>query len=161
MGEVIGVSRRRKLEYRCYASIQRNARRAARNVTLIDWDTGCFDGYRFCLVMTRRRAGDMVATPVWFAEVGGRLCFRTAGDTGKVRRVRSEPEVWVAPCSIGGKQMAPFMVGISEILCEDEAMAAEAALQGRYGLSRRVFEILFGARDAVYIAVSKPDRVGT
>ena len=46
--------------------------------------------------------GTGVATPVWFAGEGGRLLVMTDAHSGKVKRIRRDPYVEVAPCSARG-----------------------------------------------------------
>src|SRR5215218_1336099 len=46
-----------------------------------------------------RRDGTGVATPVWFVEAGGRLLVETDASSYKVRRIRRDPRVTVAPCT--------------------------------------------------------------
>jgi PPOX class probable F420-dependent enzyme len=46
-----------------------------------------------------RRDGTGVATPVWFVEAGGRLLVETDAGSYKVRRIRRDPQVTIAPCT--------------------------------------------------------------
>ena len=49
-----------------------------------DWDASVAFRYR-------RRNGNAVETPVWFAEHAGKLYVFSAGDAGKVKRLRNSP----------------------------------------------------------------------
>jgi PPOX class probable F420-dependent enzyme len=66
-----------------------------------------FDGHQFLLLTTFRRSGEGVPTPVWFARVGDTLGVFTSAQTGKVKRLRRDGRVRIAPCSFMGKPKGP------------------------------------------------------
>ena len=72
---------------------------------------GGFDrlrGSRYALLVTFRRSGEAVPSPVWVAVDGeGRAFVRTAQDAAKVRRIRNDPAVLLAPSSGRGRPTAP------------------------------------------------------
>src|SRR5262249_4639303 len=59
------------------------------------------DRHRYLSLLAYRRDGREVATPVWFAASGGKLYVFSAGDAGKVKRLRHTTRARVAPC--GGR----------------------------------------------------------
>lgn len=91
-------------------------------------------GHQFISLTTFRRTGVAVATPVWFAEVGGRLYVTTDPDAGKVKRIRHTARVTVAPCTFSGQTLGPALEGRARLLTPAEYGAAEAALKAKYGL---------------------------
>src|SRR5258708_13420224 len=60
-------------------------------------------GQKYISLTTVRKSGEKVATPVWFGEDGDKLYVMTIGTMGKVKRIRNNPLVEVAPCTIRGK----------------------------------------------------------
>jgi uncharacterized protein len=112
--------------------------------------TGRFDhlkGHKYGLIVTFKRDGEAVPTPVWFGlDDEGRLYFRTGPGVAKLRRIRNNPRVLVAPCSVRGKPLGPSIEGTARELPGEEREHAEAAIQSNYGLGRRLFE---GAADAM------------
>jgi uncharacterized protein len=88
---------------------------------------------RFVSVQTFRRDGGAVATPVWFALVEGGFVFGTHADSGKIRRIRSNPSVRFAAANYRGLERAEYTNGVASILEADEVVAAEAALADKYG----------------------------
>ena len=109
---------------------------------------------RHCLVVTYRRDGTSVATPVWFGLERDRLYFRAEAASGKAKRVRANPAVLVAPCTMRGRPLGPPMAGVARIVEGDGARAgAEAAIQGAYGLGRRLYERWFTLPEGVYVEV--------
>ncbi len=117
--------------------------------------SGSFDhlkGHKYGLIVTFKRDGEAVPTPVWFGLDGeGRLYFRTGPDVAKVRRIRSNPRVLVAPCTVRGKPRGPSIEGTARELPKEDRERAEAAIQSNYGLGRRLYE---GTADAIVADVS-------
>jgi PPOX class probable F420-dependent enzyme len=92
------------------------------------------DPHRYVSLATFRRSGAAVATPVWFAALEGRLYAFTAGDSGKVKRVRASPRVRVAPCDARGGVQGPWQEASARIVTDPALIArAHAALRRKYG----------------------------
>jgi PPOX class probable F420-dependent enzyme len=96
-------------------------------------------GSEFALLVTFRRSGEPMPTPVWFGLDEGCLYVETLADAGKVKRLRHDRRVRVAPCTIRGKPKGPFADGIGRILGPAEEETAELALDRHYGLRRRLY----------------------
>ncbi|MFI6285208.1 PPOX class F420-dependent oxidoreductase [Streptomyces sp. NPDC051018] len=77
-----------------------------------------FAAARYISVTTFRKNGTGVATPVWFAENGGKLYVWTNSDSWKVRRLRADSRVVVSVCDMRGKvaEGAPSAEGTGELL---------------------------------------------
>jgi PPOX class probable F420-dependent enzyme len=151
----------RRLENRFYAWIRPADASLVPDQAATRWDPATVRGHKYCLLMSRRRDGEMVGTPVWFGLADGGLYFRTDRDTGKVRRIRRDPAVLVAMCGARGHRTTPFMAGRARILDDDGARRAEAALQEKYGWGRRVYQRFFASRDAVYVEVTSAEMLRT
>lgn len=91
-------------------------------------------------MVTFRRSGEAVPTPMWFGLQGERIYVRSLADAGKVKRVRRDPHVRVAPCTLRGRPTGPFAEGFGRILLAEDTDAAEVALDRHYGAKRRLFE---------------------
>jgi PPOX class probable F420-dependent enzyme len=99
--------------------------------------------HKRALLVTFRRSGVPVATPVWAAESQGRFYVRSERTAGKIKRLRNDPRVLLAPCTVRGKPLgAPFEATATVAPTERELMA-EQALVLRYGLGRALFEWTF------------------
>ncbi len=72
-------------------------------------------GHAYANLTTLRRDGTPAVTPVWFALEGGRLYVVTTAESGNVKRIRNNPQVLVAPCTAGGKALAPGVGGMARI----------------------------------------------
>jgi PPOX class probable F420-dependent enzyme len=97
------------------------------------------DGERFISVRTYRRTGEGVATPVWFAIDGDDLVVGTFGDSGKVRRIRVNPDVDVAPANFRGLEKGEYTPARARIADPAEADRAVAALMAKYEWQWRRF----------------------
>lgn len=103
-------------------------------------------GHKYCLLVTYKRNGQAVATPVWFGLDDGRLYVRSDADAAKVKRIHSNPQARVGPCTARGKPLGPPAEGRARVLGEDGDIAtAEAALEANYGLGRKLYERAAGA----------------
>lgn len=96
--------------------------------------------HKRALVVTYRKDGTPVPTPVWAAEDGGRLYVRSERACGKVKRLRKDSRVLIAPCTVRGKPLGAPLEASGRLLGPDEEARAERALARRYGLGRALFE---------------------
>jgi PPOX class probable F420-dependent enzyme len=95
------------------------------------------------LLATFRRSGSVVATPVWAAEADGRFYVRSERAAGKIKRLRNDSRVLVAPCTVRGKPLGAPLEATALVLPPDREQIAEQALVCRYGLGRALFEWTF------------------
>jgi len=93
-------------------------------------------GQRYISVATFRKTGVPVYTPVWFAEENDKLSFMTNSKLGKVKRIRNNPQVKVAPCTIRGKITGPEFAGTARILPAGDAARVRRAIKVKYWLAR-------------------------
>jgi uncharacterized protein len=151
-----GVSDRLQLQNRFY---DRTRSRAAKRAAESPAAGGSFDslrGRKYALVVTFKRDGSAVPTPIWFGlDEQGRMYFRTGAEVAKVKRIRRNPRVLVAPCTLRGKPRGTSVEGTARVLKEEEKEHAEAAIQSNYGLGRRLYERAADAvgSDEVYVEV--------
>ena len=93
-------------------------------------------GQKYISLTTFRKSGAKVATPVWFGEDGDKLYVMTRSDMGKTKRVRNNPQVGVAPCTIRGKVTGPEFAATARILPPEEHAHARQAINQKYWLAR-------------------------
>lgn len=152
------LARLRQLETRLYALVRHPQAGAAVARAGASWSPGLLHGHKYCLLVTYRRNGDPVATPVWFGLVGERLYFRSAASDGKIKRIRRRADVLVAPCTFRGIPLGAPMRGHARLLTSSlEEDRAERALQAHYGLGRRMYALTRAPLlEAAYVEVSAP-----
>ncbi|MGA9639771.1 MAG: PPOX class F420-dependent oxidoreductase [Terriglobales bacterium] len=93
-------------------------------------------GQKYISLATFRKSGVAVYTPIWFAEEGDKLYFMTNSKLGKVKRLRNNSRVKVAPCTIRGKITGPEFEATARILPAAEAGRARQAIRAKYWLAR-------------------------
>src|SRR3954466_5081414 len=93
-------------------------------------------GQKYVSLTTFRKSGVGVVTPVWFAERDEKLYVKTRIDSGKSKRIRNNPSVRVAPCTIRGKIIGPEFVGGARIVPPEQYGPAKEAINSKYLLAR-------------------------
>ena len=115
------------------------ARMAARGAPRTGSLADCGSAKRTLLV-SYRRDGTPVPTPVWAAPAGRDLYVRSERGSGKVKRLRGDARVLLAPCTARGRPLGAPLEASAEVLGPDEELDAERVLARRYGLGRALFE---------------------
>lgn len=120
--------------------------RQPRTDTLNDMTTApLFDpgAEKYVSLATYRRNGVEVKTPVWIAELAGRYYVFSAGDAGKVKRIRATPRVQLAACDSRGNVRGAWIEGRAAII-SDPVLITEvrAALRDKYGLVMRLLDAI-------------------
>jgi PPOX class probable F420-dependent enzyme len=100
---------------------------------------GEIQGHKYLALTTFRKTGVAVQTPVWFGEEDGKLYVMARGDSGKVKRVRNNPQVRVAPCTMGGKIKGPEFAASARILPKEDFPRARNTIRRKYWLARLPF----------------------
>jgi PPOX class probable F420-dependent enzyme len=114
-------------------------------------------GHKYAVLVTFRRNGDGVPSPVWFGlDHRGRAYVHTPHDAGKVKRIRNNARTLLAPSNVRGKPTGPAICGKARILPKEEGPHAEAALAAAYGLGRKLYEGAFGGPEdmGTYLEIS-------
>jgi uncharacterized protein len=94
------------------------------------------EGQKYISLTTFRKNGVGVATPVWFGEDGGKLYVMTRSDMGKTKRIRNNPEVKVAPCTIRGRVTGTEFRARARILPPEEHAHARQTINRKYWMAR-------------------------
>ena len=112
-------------------------------------------GHKYALLVTYKRSGEAVPTPVWFGvDDRGHTYVRTGKLAAKLKRIRNDPRVKLAPCTARGKPVGPYAEGTARVVSRDEEEPAERALQANYGLGRKLYEGSAASFDAHYIEIT-------
>ena len=91
-----------------------------------------FARQRTVLLTTLRRDGTPVRTPVSIAVEDDRAFIRSWDTAGKVKRIRNNPEVTIAPCTARGRPTGPAIPARARILTGEESARAGRLLAGKY-----------------------------
>ncbi len=91
-----------------------------------------FADVRHVLLTTFRRDGTPVGTPVHIAVEGDVAYIRTFDPSGKLKRIRRNPEVEVAPSTARGRPTGPAIRAHARILDGEEAAHAGRLIEAKY-----------------------------
>lgn len=117
---------------------------------------------KYVELTTFRRNGDPVRTPVWVGAGRGDLLVFTAPDSGKVKRLRNDPRVELAPCGRRG-EVAPDVVrtpGRAVIITDPKEQSwASTRLAASYPFAFRVLSwagaiFTLGRRERCWLRIS-------
>lgn len=124
-------------------------------------ETGMSDGSYFApldkqsylSLETFRKSGEGVATPVWFAvdpttnlrSREAKIYIYTVANTGKVKRVRNNSHVRIAPCNRTGGLQGEWIEAKARVVEGAEAERGLKLLTQKYFL-KRIFDLFAGFR---------------
>jgi len=100
---------------------------------------GQIAGQKYISLKTFRKSGVGVATPVWFGQEGDKLYVMTRGEMGKTKRIRNNPQVRAAPCTIRGTVTGAEFAATARILPVEEHARARQAINQKYWAARIPF----------------------
>jgi PPOX class probable F420-dependent enzyme len=99
---------------------------------------------RYLSVTSFKRDGTGVATPLWFVSDGSRLFALTDLHSAKVRRIRRNPRVLIAPCGPSGKLRSdPLPARVDLLTATPELERVQGLLKKRYKISYRVVMLIY------------------
>lgn len=104
------------------------------------------ENHRYISLTTYRRSGESVPTPVWFALSHGCAYVFTGLESGKVKRIRNNPRVALAPSDARGRAKSRSVEAEARILEPSEEAAADRALREKYTWQYRGFNFLLRLR---------------
>lgn len=111
----------------------------------MDYIVGTLAGERYISLTTFRRDGSTASTPVWVvSDDGQRLLVWTGAATWKVKRIRRDPRVLVAPSDFKGRETGPRLSGSARVLGPEAAPLVAGLLRRKYGWQRRALELQAG-----------------
>ena len=118
-------------------------------------------GERYVSLVTFRRNGNGVPTPIWVAVCDGKLYAVTNGTSVKMKRLRANDRIRLAACDARGKVRGEWAEGHGRHI-DDAALIrrAQQALESKYGWQVAVlkfFSTLFGrAKHRAFIEMTIP-----
>ena len=102
-----------------------------------------FSNRKYLNLVTYRRSGAAVSTPLWFVEEGGVLYVRTPARSGKVKRLRNNPRVRVVPSDGRGNPKGEWVDGRARIVDGAEAERANRLVHRKYGWRKKLIELRY------------------
>lgn len=116
-------------------------------------------GHSYMNLITFRKSGDAVSTPVWFALENNKVYVLTGKNAGKIKRIRNNSRVQVQPANRNGKPLGSIVDAQARVMAESEEAIAKHALNMKYGLIKSVFDffmaLMNSQRDYIEISPAK------
>jgi len=101
-----------------------------------------FAGQKHISLETYRKTGDPVRTPVWFIEENGELFVRTDSSTGKIKRIRNNSRVRIAPCNARGTVKGRWVDGEARMIEPESSEHVFSLLKKKYGMSYKIIRFV-------------------
>jgi hypothetical protein len=108
-------------------------------------------GHKYISLTTFRKTGRGVPTPVWFGEDDDKLYVMSRSDSGKSKRVRNNPQVRVAPCTMRGKVTGPEFSATARLLPNEDFARARETIRRKYWLARISF---LWSKENIYLEIA-------
>ncbi len=122
-----------------------------------------FRDHKYISLETFKKNGEGIKTPVWFAadpridlsEDGALFYIYTIGNTGKVKRIRNNGHVKIAPCTMKGVPLGEFVDAKAEIVTGEVASQGMKLLNKKYFPLKQIlsFFALFSRRERVVMTI--------
>jgi PPOX class probable F420-dependent enzyme len=122
-----------------------------------------FEGHKYLNLETFRKSGEGVRTPIWFAaepatsldSPAAKLYVYTVGNTGKMKRMRNNPRVRIAPCDMRGKVLGEWVDANAEIVTGAEAAHGMSLLDKKYAPWKQLlgFFAMFRRQERAVLAI--------
>ncbi|MFP6680804.1 MAG: PPOX class F420-dependent oxidoreductase [Gammaproteobacteria bacterium] len=96
---------------------------------------------RYVSLVTFKRSGAEVATPVWIASADKLYYVFSEGSAGKVKRLRNDEHVRLAPCDMCGKVLGSWLTGTAQVVTDANTLGvAYRELRAKYGWQIKVVD---------------------
>jgi PPOX class probable F420-dependent enzyme len=110
-------------------------------------------GARFVALESYRRDASAISTPMWYVERDGLILLRTNAATAKVRRIRANPRVRLAPSTVAGKIVGSWRPGRARLMSPAEADEFNPALRRKYGLFKCLIDLFNRLRGITIVGI--------
>jgi len=113
---------------------------------------------KYVLLTTFRKDGRAVPTPIWVVPDGDGLAVWTRADSGKIKRIRRDGRVTVAPCNFRGTVAGAAVEAHARLGDSAETDRIRRAIGRKYGLSGKLTvwgsRLRYGADATVAVLIS-------
>jgi uncharacterized protein len=113
-----------------------------------------FTGYRFVTLESYRKNGQPVRTPLLFVEHQGTLYMRTPAATAKVRRIRRNPAVRLAPCDFFGNVQGRWVEGQATLIPAAEAQWVNDLAKKHHGWFKRLIDLRNSLKKPEFVVIA-------
>ncbi|TMI58717.1 PPOX class F420-dependent oxidoreductase [Candidatus Bathyarchaeota archaeon] len=96
---------------------------------------------KYIVLETYRKNGNPVRTPVWFVEDNGSVYVRTGAKSGKVKRLRRNPSLKLAPSNGRGNPKGQWIDATASFASDQERQVALDRMKQKYGLQWKMVNL--------------------
>lgn len=96
------------------------------------------ENQKYIVLETLRKNNTPVKTPVWFVLKNNLIYIITREQTGKIKRLKNNQNVRLAPSTLRGKPTGNWLTGIASFVSKQEASEAITLRRKKYGFMDRV-----------------------
>jgi uncharacterized protein len=114
---------------------------------------------QYISLRTFKKNGESVDTALWFAIDHDKIYAYSDAQSWKVRRMRNNSKVEVAPCSMKGVATGEFVPATAVVLPDDQIKYVHGLLNSKYTWKKRLMEVLPSLLAVVHLRQAKPDAV--
>ncbi len=107
-------------------------------------------------LITFRKTGEGIKTPVWFVQEGERVYVMTVNNSGKIKRIRNNGRVEVEPSDRAGKPLGATVSAQARVLPPSENKCTNDLLNKKYGWQKRAFDVVLNLRrtERAYVEIT-------
>lgn len=98
--------------------------------------------HQYINLITHRKSGELVATPVWFVHDQQRLYVMSGRNAGKVKRIRNNAQIFIEPCDARGTTLGDRMAAQAYVLDAVNHARVNQLLNKKYGMMKRIFDLM-------------------
>lgn len=110
-----------------------------------------FQRQKFLNLETFRKSGEGMKTPVWFVQEGETLFVRTVANSGKVKRIRNNGNVKIAPCEMDGTLLGDWAPAVArEVKDKETGRRVDRLLGKKYGVQKTMFALASAVQGRKY-----------
>ena len=99
-----------------------------------------FEKQKYLNLETFRKSGESMKTPVWFTQAGQTIYVLTMANSGKIKRIRNNGRVNIAPCRMDGKLTGTWVPAQArQVTDAGISTTVDRLLDKKYGLLKKMF----------------------
>lgn len=103
-------------------------------------------------ILTYKKNGEPVSTPVWFIFKDNKIFFRTSNKSGKFKRIRNNNNIKFALCNIRGKVRGEWHNGVAKLEPNNKWVFSQ--INKKYGFFANLMNIIYKIKKMNIIILS-------
>ena len=100
-----------------------------------------FLNQKYINLETYRRNGQAVRTTVWFVMDAGTIYIRTDMNSGKIKRIKNNPNIRITPSGARGQLKGKWIEGKIKMAGSLEVEHANQLLEEKYGIQGKIIRV--------------------